>query len=84
MNYDENPGQMPGQTTGQTNEKKWKQLFEGALNRLNGREVPLSQQPIARMKRSATMECDSKEAISAAAQSLAALWQVSSPKRQGA
>jgi hypothetical protein len=68
----------------QTDQKKWKQLFEGSLNRLNGREVPASQQPICRVKRAnATPESDYKAAITAAADSLAALWQISSPRRQG-
>jgi hypothetical protein len=69
----------------QVDQKKWKQLFEGSLNRLNGREVPASQQPICRVKRSnAARENDHKSAITTAADSLAALWQISSPRRQGA
>jgi hypothetical protein len=66
-------------------QKKWKQLFEGSLNRLNGRAVPASQQPICRVKRAPSVgtEGDAKAAITAAAQSLAALWQISSPRRQG-
>ena len=68
----------------QTDQKKWKQLFEGSLNRLNGREVPASQQPICRVKRlNVTPESDYKAAITAAADSLAALWQISTPRRQG-
>jgi hypothetical protein len=68
----------------ETEQKKWKQLFEGSLNRLNGRSVPASQQPICRVKRpNTTFEGDSKAAITTAAQSLAALWQISSPRRQG-
>jgi hypothetical protein len=65
-------------------QKKWKQLFEGSLNRLNGREVPASQLPICRVKRqNASPETDYKTAIAAAADSLAALWQISTPRRQG-
>ena len=65
-------------------QQRWKQLFEGSLNRLNGRTVPASQQPIFRPKDEGmnTLE-SSKAAIEAAANSLAALWQISTPKRHG-
>jgi len=68
----------------QPDEQRWKQLFEGSLNRLNGRSVPVSQQPIFRPKQQGpdTLE-SSKAAIEAAANSLAALWQISTPKRHG-
>jgi len=48
-----------------------KQLFEGSLNRLNGRAIPASQQPIFRPKQDGlnTLE-SSKAAIEAAANSL--------------
>ena len=65
-------------------QKHWKQLFEGSLNRLNGRALPISQQPILRPKstRANVVEPESsKAAIEAAASSLAALWQISTPKR---
>lgn len=66
----------------QPDQQRWKQLFEGSLNRLNGREIPASQQPIFRPKQSGlnTLE-SSKAAIEAAASSLAALWQINTPKR---
>jgi hypothetical protein len=65
-------------------QQRWKQLFEGSLNRLNGRAVPISQQPILRPRqnRANVVEPESsKAAIEAAANSLAALWQISTPKR---
>jgi hypothetical protein len=67
-------------------QQRWKQLFEGSLNRLNGRAVPISQQPIFRLKQNRTNNNvvepeSSKAAIEAAASSLAALWQISTPKR---
>jgi hypothetical protein len=65
-------------------QQRWKQLFEGSLNRLNGRAVPISQQPIFRAKQNRTNVVEpeaSKAAIEAAANSLAALWQISAPKR---
>ena len=68
----------------QPQQQRWKQLFEGSLNRLNGRDVPLSQQPILRPKQdggNTTVREPSKAAIEAAASSLAALWQISTPKR---
>ena len=68
----------------QPDQQRWKQLFEGSLNRLNGRDVPLSQQPILRPKQdgaNTTVGEPSKAAIAAAASSLAALWQISTPKR---
>jgi hypothetical protein len=68
----------------QADQQKWKKLFEGSLNRLNGRTVPTSQQPICRVRRETTMqESDAKAAITTAAQSLAALWQISAPRGQG-
>ena len=65
----------------QPDQRRWKQLFEGSLNRLNGRTIPASQQPIFRAKQDGlnTLE-SSKAAIEAAANSLAALWQISTPK----
>jgi hypothetical protein len=75
---------MNGKTISQApDQQRWKQLFEGSLNRLNGRAVPISQQPILRLKqnRTSVVEPDSKAAIEAAANSLAALWQISTPKR---
>ena len=68
----------------QPQQQRWKQLFEGSLNRLNGRDVPLSQQPIFRSKQDGAntpVSEPSKAAIEAAASSLAALWQISTPKR---
>ena len=68
----------------QPDQQRWKQLFEGSLNRLNGRDVPLSQQPIFRPKQdgaNTSVAEPSKAAIEAAASSLAALWQISTPKR---
>jgi hypothetical protein len=65
-------------------QQRWKQLFEGSLNRLNGRAVPISQQPILRPRQNLTdgLELESsKAAIETAASSLAALWQISTPKR---
>ncbi len=65
-------------------QQRWKQLFEGSLNRLNGRAVPISQQPILRPKQNLANSLEpesSKAAIEAAASSLAALWQISTPKR---
>jgi hypothetical protein len=65
----------------QPDQQRWKQLFEGSLNRLNGRAIPISQQPILRPKRDLNTLESSKAAIDAAANSLAALWQISTPKR---
>ena len=65
-------------------QKHWKQLFEGSLNKLNGHTLPISQQPIFRPKptRINVVEPESsKAAIEAAASSLAALWQISTSKR---
>jgi hypothetical protein len=65
-------------------QQRWKQLFEGSLNKLNGRAVPISQQPILRPKQNRTNTIEpesSKAAIEAAANSLAALWQISTSKR---
>jgi hypothetical protein len=76
---------MNGKTTSQPmDQQRWKQLFEGSLNRLNGRALPISQQPILRPKQPRTSVVEpesSKAAIEAAASSLAALWQISTPKR---
>jgi hypothetical protein len=76
---------MNGKTISQApDQQRWKQLFEGSLNRLNGRAVPLSQQPILRPKQTRTNVVEpesSKAAIEAAANSLAALWQISTAKR---
>lgn len=65
-------------------QKRMKQLFEGSLNALNGGTIPASQQPIFRPKQRGAYPLEtvsSKEAIAAAASSLAALWQISAPKR---
>jgi hypothetical protein len=61
-------------------QKQWKEIFEGSLIRLNGGSVPLSKQPIFRPRRNESAMDSSKDAIAAAANSLAALWQVSSPR----
>ncbi|HEV3306341.1 MAG TPA: hypothetical protein VGZ91_07875 [Candidatus Sulfotelmatobacter sp.] len=66
----------------QPDQQRWKQVFEGSLNALNGRSVPVSQQPIFRPKQESLNPLESsKAAIEAAANSLAALWQISTPKR---
>ncbi len=66
----------------QPDQLRWKQLFEGSLNRLNGRTLPISKQPIFRPRQDGPTTFESsKAAIEAAANSLAALWQISSPKR---
>jgi len=65
-------------------QRRMKQRFEGSLNALNGGAIPISQQPIFRPKQrrvDALARVSSKEAIAAAASSLAALWQISVPKR---
>ncbi len=65
-------------------QKRWKQLFEGSLTTLNGGSIPLSQQPIFRPRQNHTkaLEADSeKVALTNAANSLAALWQISTPRR---
>lgn len=58
-----------------------KAVFEGSLTRLNGSSVPASKQPIFRRLAQNTGVDSSKDAIAAAAASLAALWQISSPSR---
>lgn len=65
-------------------QKRMKQMFEGSLIALNGGNVPISQQPILRSRQSNVGGLEpvaSKEALAAAASSLAALWQISGPKR---
>ncbi len=65
-------------------QKRWKQLFEGSLTTLNGGSIPVKQQPIFRPKqnRMNALEADSeKAALTIAANSLAALWQISAPRR---
>jgi hypothetical protein len=63
-------------------QQRWKQLFEGALNRLNPSGIPVSKQPILRPRKEGAITLESsKAALEAAANSLAALWQISSPKR---
>ncbi len=57
-------------------QKRWKELFEGSLTSLNGGTAPASQQPIFRLK-THVLETDSKAALTTAAASLAALWQIS-------
>jgi hypothetical protein len=61
-------------------QKRWKQLFEGSLTSLNGGTAPASQQPIFRLRQNHVLATDSKAALTTAAASLAALWQIS-PKR---
>ncbi|MGA7398605.1 MAG: hypothetical protein WCC99_24260 [Candidatus Sulfotelmatobacter sp.] len=58
-------------------QKRWKELFEGSLTSLNGGTIPASQRPIFRLKQSHSLETDSKTALTTAAASLAALWQIS-------
>lgn len=60
--------------------KHWKDIFEGSLTQLNGGSIPASKQPIFRPRQN-TGTPSSKDAIAAAAASLAALWQISSPNR---
>ncbi len=64
-------------------QKRLKQLFEGSLISLNGGTVPASQQPILRLKQERMMSGGdpTKAALAAAATSLAALWQISGPRR---
>ncbi len=65
-------------------QKRWKQLFEGSLTTLNGGSIPLKQQPIfrSRQNHAKALEADSeKAALTSAANSLAALWQISAPRR---
>ena len=67
-------------------QKRWKELFEGSLSRLNGKAIPASKQPIFRLKqeRMEVFGVNAPQAeIAAAANSLAALWQVSALKRRG-
>jgi hypothetical protein len=69
----------------QADQRRLKQVFEGSLSRLNGSEIPASQQPILRSRRDRADAIEgvaSKTAIADAAISLAALWQIS-PKRHG-
>ncbi len=67
----------------QVDQKRLKQLFEGSLISLNGGEIPKSQLPILKPKQDRLLGGPdaSKAALAAAANSLAALWQISSPKR---
>ncbi|MGA8274133.1 MAG: hypothetical protein WB919_21415 [Candidatus Sulfotelmatobacter sp.] len=64
-------------------QRHWKRLFEGSLTSLNGGTLPIKQQPIfLRQNRANALDADSsKAALSTAAASLAALWQISTPKR---
>jgi hypothetical protein len=64
----------------QVDQKHWKEVFEGSLTRLNGGTIPASKMPIFRPRQNSTLD-SSKDAIAAAAASLAALWQVSGPNR---
>jgi len=57
-------------------QKHWKEIFEGSLMRLNGASIPASKQPIFPLKQKTSLD-SSKDAIAAAADSLAALWQIS-------
>jgi len=66
-------------------QKRWKELFDGALSRLNGDVIPASKQPIFRAKPESVSGFGQKSSdaeIAAAANSLAALWQVSAMKRR--
>ncbi len=67
----------------QVDQKRLKQLFEGSLMSLNGGKIPESQQPILKPRQDRFIGGPdaSKAAIAAAANSLAALWQISSPRR---
>ncbi len=67
----------------QVDQKHWKEVFEGSLTRLNGGTIPASKMPIFRPKQTVNSNNadSSKDAIAAAAASLAALWQVSGPNR---
>ncbi|MGA2919807.1 MAG: hypothetical protein ABSE28_01785 [Candidatus Sulfotelmatobacter sp.] len=65
-------------------QKRWKQLFEGSLTSLNGGSIPIKQQPIfrPRQNRATALEAESsKAALTIAANSLAALWQISTLRR---
>ncbi|MGD0987240.1 MAG: hypothetical protein ABR874_05485 [Candidatus Sulfotelmatobacter sp.] len=65
-----------------TDQQHWKEVFEGSLIRLNGGSIPASKQPIFTRPKPTTFGIDSsKDAIAAAATSLAALWQISGPNR---
>jgi hypothetical protein len=57
-------------------QKHWKEVFEGSLTQLNGGSIPASKQPIVRLRQSSSVD-SSNDAISAAAASLSALWQIS-------
>jgi hypothetical protein len=57
-------------------QKHWKDVFEGSLTQLNGGSTPASKQPIVRLRQNSGLD-SSKDAISAAAASLSALWQIS-------
>ncbi len=63
-------------------QKRWKEVFEGSLTRLNGDSIPASKQPIFRRLRQNTGIDSSKDAIATAAASLAALWRISSNRLQ--
>jgi hypothetical protein len=67
----------------EVDQKHWKEVFEGSLTRLNGGTMPASKLPIFRPKQNVNSKNpeSSKDAIAAAADSLAALWQVSGPNR---
>jgi hypothetical protein len=60
-------------------QKRWKQLFATSLRRMNGDATAASQRPILQSKpdRANTP----KAAIAEAANCLAALWDISKPKR---
>lgn len=63
----------------QTNQKRWKRQFETSLNRIRGEETPVSQRPILHSK--AEQGNTPRAAIAEAANYLAALWDISKPKR---
>jgi hypothetical protein len=67
----------------EVDQKHWKEVFEGSLVRLNGGTTPASKLPIFRPRQSLNSPTPNsfKDAIAAAAASLAALWQVPNPKR---
>lgn len=60
--------------------ERWKQLFATSLKRMNGEATAAFQRPILQSKdRVSTPRAD----IAEAANCLAALWDISRPKRQG-
>ena len=70
---------MASITVPKHDQKRWKQLFETSVRRINGDATAASQRPILQSKpdRANTPEA----AIAEAANCLAALWDISKPKR---